>query len=69
MSTTANKQKMGNPISRYLKGAIQELRKVTWPSKKETWKKSWIVIWFSLGFAIFLGAADYVLNKVIEYIV
>lgn len=67
MSSTT--QKEGNVLVRYLRGAIQELKKVTWPSRQETWRKSWIVIWFSIGFALFLGGVDYLLNQVIEFIV
>ncbi len=59
----------GNPLTTYLKGAYTEVKKVTWPTKKETWRKSWIVIWFSLGFAIFLGSLDYIMNEIIEIIV
>ncbi|OGY85744.1 MAG: preprotein translocase subunit SecE [Candidatus Kerfeldbacteria bacterium RIFOXYA2_FULL_38_24] len=61
-------QKSGNILFNYLKESIQELKKVSWPSKQETWKKSWIVVWFSLGFAVFLGAVDFILNKIIEVI-
>ncbi|HLD21342.1 MAG TPA: preprotein translocase subunit SecE [Patescibacteria group bacterium] len=56
----------GNPVIGYFKGAIQEMKKVTWPSKEETWRKSLTVIWFSIGFAIFLGALDFIMNKVLE---
>lgn len=58
----------GNFVINYLKGAYAEMRKVTWPTKEETWKKSLIVVWFSLGFAVFLGTIDYALNKIIEIV-
>ena len=61
--------KKGNPVTNYFKGAYKELKKVTWPTKKETWRKSWIVIWFSLGFAFFLGAVDYIMNELIDIII
>lgn len=57
-----------NPITTYFKGAYQEMKKVTWPTRAETWRKAWIVIWFSVAFAVFLGALDFVLNKLIEVI-
>lgn len=59
-------KKSGNPLWNYLKGAISELRKVSWPSRQETWKKSMIVISFSAVFAVFLGGLDYLLNKLLE---
>lgn len=61
-------EKQGNALTNYLQGALRELKKVTWPTKKETWKKSWIVIWFSLGFAVFLGTLDYLMNEVLDII-
>lgn len=61
-------EKKGNILTTYLRGAYVELKKVTWPTRKETWKKSWIVIWFSLFFAGFLGGLDYLMNKVLEVI-
>lgn len=59
----------GNPLLVYLKGAIEEVKKVTWPSRQEAWKKSWIVIWFSLGFVVFLGALDYVMNELLDILI
>ncbi len=53
-------------LSEYLKGAYAELRKVTWPTRKETWKKSWIVVVFSIAFAIFLGGLDFILTDLLE---
>jgi preprotein translocase subunit SecE len=53
---------MPNPLTNYLKQAIEELKKVVWPSKHETTQHTLIVIGLSLGVAIFLGAIDYLLN-------
>jgi preprotein translocase subunit SecE len=68
MSTDTHQNKVKNPIITYLKGSIEELKKVTWPSKQETWRKSWIVIAFSTTFAVFLGTLDFALNKLLEVI-
>lgn len=56
----------GNIVINYFKGAFAEIRKVTWPSRHETWKKAWIVIGFSIAFALFLGALDYCFNLILE---
>lgn len=53
----------------YFQGAFQELKKVTWPTREETWRKSLIVIWFSVAFSIFLGTLDYFFNRILEVIV
>ncbi len=50
----------------YFKGAIAEMRKVTWPSKKETYNYTLLVIGVSVGMALFLGGLDLAFNKALE---
>jgi preprotein translocase subunit SecE len=57
---------MANPLMNYLRGAYDELRKVAWPTRKETTQHTLVVIGVSLGIAIFLGAIDYALNLGLE---
>ena len=57
-----------NPLVKYLYDARQELHKVTWPSQREIGKSTVLVIALSLVLAAFLGAADYGLNKLLEYL-
>lgn len=49
-------------LSIYFRGALEEVRKVSWPTKKQVTAYSAIVIGLSVGMAIFFGALDYVLN-------
>ena len=44
------------------------MKKVVWPSKKQTTRYSIIVIALSLGVAIFFGVLDYVFNIGLEAI-
>ncbi len=53
---------MANPLVSYLKQALEELKKVVWPSRQETIQHTLIVVGLSLGLALFLGAIDYGLN-------
>lgn len=53
----------------FLRQVWGELKKVVWPSRKDTIKYSVIVIAFSLGVAFYLGAVDYGLLKVFQTIV
>jgi preprotein translocase subunit SecE len=53
---------MSNFIADYLKSSIEELKKVVWPSRRETVQHTLIVVGLSLGLALFLGAVDYLLN-------
>ncbi len=51
-----------NKVAEYFRTSQIELKKVVWPSKKETTRYSLIVIGMSLGVAIFFGILDFVFN-------
>ena len=57
-----------NPIIKYFQDARQELKKVAWPSRDETVKSTSLVIAVSLGVAAFLGALDYGLNRLLQFL-
>lgn len=59
---------MANPIT-YLKESIQEMKKVTWPSKKETKNYTFLVIAISLATAGFLGALDLIFSSGLEQVI
>ena len=46
-------------IKRYFKGAIQELKKVNWPTRKETMRYTLGVLGLSFAVAIILGLIDF----------
>lgn len=50
----------------FFKEAKQELKKVNWPTRKETVRLTLFVIVLSLVVAAFLGALDIVFLKVLE---
>ena len=52
-------------IKDYLSGSISEMKKVVWPTKKQTYTYSGIVIAMSLGVAFFFGLRDYVFNIIL----
>lgn len=49
-------------ISKYVKESIIELKKVSWPTKKETYRYTLLVIGLSLVVAAFLGSLDFIFN-------
>lgn len=53
-------------IRDYFQGAISELKKVTWPTKKQTIHYSVVVVALSIGVAVFFGILDYALNIGLE---
>lgn len=59
---------MVNKLIQYIKDSKRELKKVVWPTKKQTTNHTLLVIGFSLAMAAFLGAVDFGLNKLIEMI-
>ena len=58
-----------NAILNYIKASKSELEKVTWLTRDQVTKSTVLVIVVSLIIAIFLGAMDYGLNKLLEYLI
>ncbi|HMB25998.1 MAG TPA: preprotein translocase subunit SecE [Patescibacteria group bacterium] len=56
-----------NKLVNYLSESKQELKKVTWPTKKETIKHTLIVIGLSLFVAAFLGILDFIFSKILAF--
>jgi preprotein translocase subunit SecE len=52
----------------FVKEAFAELKKVVWPSRKETIRYTAMVIAFSVVTAVILGAADYGLLRGVQKI-
>ncbi len=50
----------------FLKEARIELKKVTWPARKETVRLTFIVILVSSAMALFLGGLDFVFQWVLN---
>ncbi|NCN87685.1 MAG: preprotein translocase subunit SecE [Candidatus Pacebacteria bacterium] len=59
---------MFNPVS-YIKEVGSELKKVTWPTRKQTIDMTMIVVIISLVVAVYLTGVDFFLNKVITSII
>ncbi|NCN07224.1 preprotein translocase subunit SecE [Candidatus Falkowbacteria bacterium] len=58
-----------NKLVQYIRDSKNEVKKVTWPTKKEVKQHTILVIVISLAVAFFLGLADFILTKVIEQII
>jgi preprotein translocase subunit SecE len=53
----------------YIKESIKEMKKVTWPTKKETYNYTLMVIGISLAIALFLGGLDFIFTKSLALII
>jgi preprotein translocase subunit SecE len=60
---------MGNGFTRYIYESIVELRKVTWPTRQQTWQLTLVVIAMSAFVAILLGLFDLGLVKLIGWLI
>ena len=58
-----------NKIKDYIIEAYREVSRVNWPTKKETTRLTLIVIGFSIGVALFLGALDLIFTLILDKVV
>ena len=59
---------MANKLTNYIKESVEELKKVTWPTAKETRNYTLLVIAVSLVVAFFLGVLDIIFTFGLEKI-
>jgi len=57
--------KLGN----YLKESKDEMRKVVWPSRKQTIRYTMMVIGVSVAMAAFLGTVDYIFTTILDKVI
>jgi len=60
---------INNPVARYFREAREELRKVTWPQRREVLVYSALVIAFSIITAAYFGLLDWVFTLGLEELV
>ncbi len=51
-------------IPSYFRNSWRELRLVTWPSRRETWKLTLAVFMFAIIFGVIIAITDYGLDKI-----
>ncbi len=56
-------------IITFLKEVYMEMKKVTWPNRKETTNYTLIVIFFSIVTVIFLGGFDIIIRELRDFII
>ena len=56
-------------IQRFWRETIGELRKVTWPTPKEAWKMTRLVMIVMVIMAMLLGVLDFVFSQFISFLV
>ena len=61
--------KPDNRFVRYLKETRAELRKVSWPTRKQATNLTLIVLAVTVAMAIFLGAVDFLFANLLRLLV
>lgn len=56
-------------IANYFREALYELRKVTWPTKKQTINYSFVVIALTIATAVFFALLDFIFTWLLSLIV
>ncbi len=65
---TAVAVKRPNFIQRYFTETVGELRKVTWPTRKEATNLTVIVLIVTVAMGLFLGGLDYIYTRIFALI-
>jgi preprotein translocase subunit SecE len=58
-----------NELVQYIRESKVELKKVTWPGRKETLSLTWVVLITVIIISFFLGVVDLGLSKVVRLII
>lgn len=60
---------MITPLINYIKESIEELKKVSWPTRKETVRLTLIVVIISAVVGAYLGGLDFILNELLKVLI
>jgi preprotein translocase subunit SecE len=56
-------------IQTYFKEVFVEMKKVNWPTRKETIRYTLLVIGISVAVAAYLGGLDFIFTRILEFFV
>jgi preprotein translocase SecE subunit len=59
----------GNRVINFLRGSWRELQRVQWPDRRQVGQATAVVIGFVIVAGAFLGLADYVAGKIVDFII
>ncbi|HET8979734.1 MAG TPA: preprotein translocase subunit SecE [Solirubrobacteraceae bacterium] len=58
----------GNRLVHFLQGSWRELQRVQWPDRRQVMQATGVVIGFVIIAGVFLGVADLVANKLVQFL-
>jgi preprotein translocase subunit SecE len=59
----------GNIVVQFLSEVVTELKKVTWPNRKETLGTTGVVLILVIIVSTYLGVVDYILSHIVRYLI
>jgi preprotein translocase subunit SecE len=62
-------EKQEGGLQRWLRETRGELRKVTWPTREEALRLTYVVIFLSLFMGLVLGGTDLLLNTIYTFLI
>ncbi|HDP70229.1 MAG TPA: preprotein translocase subunit SecE [Actinobacteria bacterium] len=65
---SAKKKKSGKKIGGYFRDVKAELKKVSWPTRKEVISSTIVVLFIVLIFSVFIGCIDYIFILILKLI-
>jgi len=68
-SKSEKKPGQPNAIVRYLRETRGEIRKVTWPTRQESWRLTAIVLAVTIATAAFLWLFDFIFSGGIQFLI
>jgi preprotein translocase subunit SecE len=63
------RRRRGNPVSRYLRETNAELKKVTWPTRRDALQLTGLVMVVVVISSLVLGSLDYIFAQLIRFII
>ena len=60
---------MVSNIRNFVGEVVVELKKVSWPTRKELIDSTWIVLASSIGLGVLIGVADFALSKFLSFMI
>jgi preprotein translocase subunit SecE len=67
-TSSAGRPGMGNRLVTFLQGSWRELQRVQWPDRRQVMQATGVVIGFVIVAGLFLGAADFLAGKLVNFI-
>jgi preprotein translocase subunit SecE len=63
------RRRRGNPVTRYLRETNAELKKVTWPARREAMQLTGLVLVVVVISSAVLGLLDYVFAQLVRFVI